>query len=66
MKCGPVDNTLTSIEDGEPMQCPKCLDFTVEAIDELIGLDEEVVPPKKTVRIFNGPTTLKDFEAHNG
>lgn len=33
-KCGPVDKTLSSIDEGEPMQCASCLDFTVELIEE--------------------------------
>jgi hypothetical protein len=63
-KCGPVEETLTPIEEGEPMQCPKCLDFTVESIEELIGVDEEE-PKKSTVRIFKGPTLLSDYEDLN-
>ena len=54
-KDGIVDKTLTPIEDGEPMQCPICLDFTVETIE-----DE---PEKLKVKIFNSKTatTLKDY-----
>lgn len=54
-KDGIVDKTLTPIEDGEPMQCPICLDFTVEIIE-----DE---PKQPKVKIFNAKktTSLKDF-----
>ena len=53
-KCGPVDSTLTSLEEGEPMQCHKCMDFTVEIVE-----DEK---PKATLKIFKGKTTLKEYE----
>lgn len=55
-KDGIVDKTLTPIEDGEPMQCPICLDFTVEVVE-----DEPEVKTK--VKIFNDKksTSLKDY-----
>ena len=57
IKCGEVETTLTPIEEGEPMQCPKCLDFTVEAIE-----DE---PAKNVVKIFTGTTSLRDYSEHD-
>lgn len=54
-KCGIVDKTLTPIEDGEPMQCPGCLDFTVETIED------EVETKSKKVRVFKGSVQLEDY-----
>jgi hypothetical protein len=51
-KCGPVEETLTPIEDGEPMQCKNCLDFTVEVLEE---------EPTNKVRVFKGAVTLEDY-----
>lgn len=56
-KDGIVDKTLTPIEDGEPMQCPACLDFTVETIE-----DE---PETKKIKVFKGPSLLSDYLKSN-